>query len=379
MKAISALPGAICIVFFSCSSEKNSDAVHLPDYEFVIVDSLQVDHLGSLALLDIHEEKELFLFSSGDDNRLFLTNQSGEIISTFEEPGDSPTAFGSKTGSGTFVGDRIVIMGRTRFAIYDLDFNFQHGFKLGYPSSGMFYLSFDHLQPAIQNGKAKLVAFTGGAQTEASSNQPEYYSEYNTFDLIDLDSGTFTPVLPFHPKSRFLSGKAFDFIAPIYQVNGNEVSFVHKRDSLLYTYNLDQPDSFTATRIPFDDFIMKEGYPMKGKIDYETPSGREGMIQSYFKVGDLNLVIYYSGIKLENMPDMTLERDSLVKVFGKLNPEKWLVLDDAGHSSAPRATYDKFRPSRVDSEGNLWAMQNTYILDEEPDLVTYYKLKLVQK
>ncbi|SFT99166.1 hypothetical protein SAMN04489724_3229 [Algoriphagus locisalis] len=379
MKLTSLFITVLCITFYSCSSDKTAAIDTLPEYEFVISDSIQVDHLGSLILLDIHEEKQLFLFSSEDDNRLFLTNKSGELISTFDEPGDSPTAVGSHTGSGTFLGDQIIMMGMPRFGIYDLEFNFQRGFKMPYSPSGMFYLGFDHLQPVIKGGKHKLLAFTGGAQTEKPSNQPEYYQEYNTFDLIDLDSGTFTPVVPFHPQSRFLSGEAFRFIAPIYQVRENQVSFIHKRDTLLYSYSLDHPEEFSATRIPFDIFIMNKGFPMAGKPDYETPTDREGMIHSYFKVGDLHLFIYQSGIKLNNMPDRTLDKETLSKEFTRLNPMKWIVMDDSGNHSTPQEMNKKFNLSRIDSEGNLWAAQNIYALEEEPDFVTYYKLKLVRK
>ena len=377
MKLISLFITVLCISFYSCSSDQTAGVYALPEYEFEIIDSIQVDHLGTLILLDVHEEKGLFLFSCEENNHLFLTNKSGEIISTFDEPADSPSAFGSHTGAGTFLGDQIVIMGLPRFGIYDLDFNFLRGFKMPYFPSGMFYLSFDHLQPVMKGGKQKLLAFSGAAQTETPPNQQEYYQEYNTFDLIDVDSGTFTPVVPFHPQSRFLSGEAFRFIAPSYQAH--EVSFVHKRDTLLYSYSFDRPDAFAAKRIPFDTFIMNKGFPMSGEPDYETPTDREGMIHSYFKVGDLHLISYQSGIKLENLPDRSLDKESFSNELTRLNPMKWVVMDDSGNHSTPQVMDRKFNLSRTDSEGNLWAAQNIYVLEEEPDLVTYYKLKLVQK
>ena len=381
MKNLSFIFSLLIILCLSCSQKDSSSENQLPDYEFVITDSLQIDHLEALTLLDIHEDKELFLLTSQNSNSLFLANKSGEIIATFEEPGDAPTAFGNNTGSGVFLDNQIVIMGRTRFAVYDLDFNFQHGFKLPSPPSGMFYLGFDHLQPVTANETNKLVAFTGGPQTETPSNQPQYYQEYNTFDLIDPDSGTFTPIVPFHPQSRFLSGEAFNFVAPIFQTRGNEISFVHKRDTLLYTYIVDQPDSFTATRIPFDKFIMNKGFPMSGEPDYTTPKAREGEIYSYLKMEDLNLFIYQSGITLEDMPDRSLDDETLWKEFDRLNPMKWVVMDATGNISYPKPQPEQvyLSSARMDSEGNLWAGQNIYILDEEPDLITFYKLKLVQK
>tara|TARA_R110002020_G_scaffold239229_3_gene451781 strand:- start:376 stop:1515 length:1140 start_codon:yes stop_codon:yes gene_type:complete len=379
MKLISLFITVLCIAFYSCSEERTEDPNILPAYEFELIDSIQINHLGSLELLDVHVEKELYLFSTENDNHLFLTNKSGEIVSKFDEPVDSPKAFGNGTGSGIFFENQIVIMGYNQFAVYDLEFNFKHGFKLTYPGSDIFYANNDHLKRAFKNKKPMLLAFTGGPQNGVPSNQPEYYTEYNAFDLIDVDSGTFTPVVPFHPKSRFLSGKAFGYIQPKYHVEGNDISFIYSQDTLLFHYNLDQPETFTATRIPFDNFIINEGFRMKGQMDYETPSDVEGKIHTYFKVGDLNLIAYTSGIKHENIPDLTQEEDVLVKEFARINPLKWILLNDSGKSSNPQEMQSKFYITRVDSDGNFWAKQNTYMLEEESDLITYYKLKLVQK
>lgn len=371
-----------CMAFYSCSADRTDETAVLPEYEFVIVDSLQIDHLEPLTLLDIHVGKELFLLSAENDNSLFLADKSGEIIAKFDEPGDSPTAFGNNTGSGAFFDDQLVIMGRTRFAVYDLDFNFQRGFKLPYSPSGMFYLGFDHLQSVVENGKTKLLAFTGGAQTETQSNQPAYYSEYNAFDLIDVDSGTFSPVVSFHPRSRFLSGEAYQFLQPKFHVDGNRLSFVYTNDSLLYSYDLNKGNSsFAAAAVPFDSFLLNDGFPMNGQPDYETKKGRQGGIWGYFKVGENHLIMYTSGIKLENMPDLAQEEEVLIEEIGRLDPLKWIVMDETGKSSLPQTPPIKYsiHIGRMDSEGYFWAPQNIYALEEELDLLTFYKLKLVQK
>ena len=379
MKLFQLFLTVLCVALYSCSTERTNKGGVLPDYEFEIVDSLQIDLLESLYLMDIHVEKELFLLSTENDNRLFLADKSGKIIATFDEPADSPTAFGKGTGSGIFMDDQIIIMGYQQFAIYDLQFNFQKRFRLTYPGSDIFYRNNDNLKQIVLKGKPMLLAYTGGPQSGVPSNQPEYYSEYNAFDIIDVDSGTFKPVVPFHPKSRFLSGKAFEYIQPKYQVDGNQISFAYRQDTLLFHYNADQSEDFTATRIPFDKFLMNEGFPMRGQMDYVTPKDVEGKIHSYFKVGDLHLFSYTSGIKYENIPDLTLEEDILAREFGRINPLKYIVMNDSGKGSKPQEMKNEYYLTRIDTDGNLWAKQNTYVLDYEPDLITFYKLKLVQK
>ena len=118
---------------------------------------------------------------------------------------------------------------------------------------------------------------------------------------------------------------------------------------------------------------------MKGSPDYETKTDREGGIWSFFKIEDNHLMTYTSGIELENMPDMTQDREILIQELGKLNPVKWLVLNQNGESSKPQLLSDKYTLNRQDTHGFIWAEQNVYALEEEPEYAVFYKLKLAQK
>ena len=371
------------VSLFSCTSSetKNENTEGLSnEWELLILDSIQVDYLGDINLLAVHPEGTHFLFGSSDDNKLILTDNKGEITSIFDEPTDSPKSVGQFTSAATFFGDEIVAMGMNKLVIYDLDFQFIKSEKTPKIGRSMYYIGFDFLKPISINGKEQLLSFNGGPKNEIPSNQPEYYQEYNTFELIDLDENSFTPVVPFHPRSRFLSGEAFDFLRPNFQVDGSTVYFAYTNDSLLYSYDLALGDeSFEAINIPFDEFLLNPGYQMKGQMDYETPQDQEGGIWGLFLSQENVLITYNSGIELENMPDLNQEREQVIKEMGRLNPMKWIVMDEKGNFSAPKLTDDKYSLSRTDSQGFLWAKQNKYILESEPEFEVFYKIQLVQK
>ncbi|TXE06691.1 hypothetical protein [Algoriphagus aquimarinus] len=383
MKKINALFTCSILLAFACSSPKNNEenqSINSNEWELQIVDSIQVDYLGQLMLLAIHPDGNHFLFGNSANNHLILTDGKGDIITTYEEPADAPTSVGPLTTSATFLGDQIIAMGNNRLAVYDLKLQFLKSLKFPPIGRGMYYNGFDFLQPISLQGENELLGFIGGPQNDIPSNQPEYYSQYNLFELFNLDQETFSPVVPFHEKSRFLNGEAFDFLAPKFQVDGSKVSFVYSNDSLLYSYDLSvEQDSFKAQSIPFDKFLLNPGYPMKGSPDYETKTDREGGIWSFFKIGDNHLITYTSGIELENMPDLTQEMEILIQELERLNPMKWLVLDENGKSSRPQLVSDKYRLNRQDNHGFIWADQNVNSLEEEPEYAVFYKLKLVQK
>lgn len=203
----------ICLIncFFSCGS-KDNDNLSDTSYALEIVDSVQVDFLGNLQLYAVHSTKDLFLFHEFRQNQFILTDKNGQILSSFDQPGDSPSSYGKTPSSATFVDDSIVVMGQQKVVIYDLNFDFIKSHQKPYAGKGMFYSGYNHLQKANIANETHLIAFTGGPQHSAATNQEAYYSHFNTFDLISLDSGGFVPITPLHPKSRYKQGKAFNFI-----------------------------------------------------------------------------------------------------------------------------------------------------------------------
>lgn len=383
MKRNIALFSCTIIIVFACSSPKSESEDQLStstEWELQILDSIQVDYLGQLILLAIHPEENHFLFSNSANNHLILTNGKGDILATHEEPADAPTSVGALTTSATFLGDQIIATGRDRLAVYDLELQFQKSIKFPPFGRETYYIGYDFLKQISVKGKDGLLAFIGGPQNNMPSNAPEYYAQYNLFEMIDLDQETFSPVIPFHPKTRFLSGEAFDYLQPKFQVEGSTVYFVYTNDSLLYSYDLGEgPDSFKAQAIPFDKFLLNPGYPMQGSYDYETKKDREGGIWDYFKIGENHLMTYTSGIELENMPDMTQEEDVLIKESGRLNPFKWIVLTKTGDISSPQLMNGKYSLSRADSDGFIWGKKSTYHLNVEPEYEVFYKIQLVQK
>lgn len=370
-----------CLVLFSCGKKNSTDSDSL-DYELEIVDSIQISTLEGLELMDIHPEKDLFLFSISASNAPMLTtNSKGEILHRFDVPKDAPTGFGGITSGGIFMGDTILIQGPRGVYFYDLEFNFLKGLKRTYPPKGMIYSGFDHVRLADTYAGPALISFSGSPQTDFPPNRKEYYEGYNAMDLIPLSSEEFLPILPLHPESRFAkSGEAFNFISITFSLSGSQLTFSHQNDTLLYDVDLLNPElTQKSVGIPFDNFVMKKGFPYGGQEDYSSPADYAGQVANIYKVGDVDLIMYYSGIKKENLPPTSLSREEFRKETNRMNPEKWIIRNSKDQFSLPKSSSRKYRISRVDSQGRIWAMQDVYSLEEEPEVVTVYQIKLIQK
>jgi hypothetical protein len=379
------LSGAVLMTAFfvwGCGSSEEKRIGDSLDYELVIVDSIQVATLERLVLLDIQPEKDLFLFSVSTSNAPMLTtNSKGEVLQRFEVPKDAPTGFGGITSGGIFMGDTIVIQGPRGVYFYDLEFNFLKGLKRTYPPKGMIYSGFDHVRFVESFAGPSLISFSGNPQTDFPPNRKEYYEEYNAFDLIPLSNEEFKPIAPLHPDSRYLkSGEAFNFISVTFSTKGPQLTYAHQYDTLLYDVDLFDPElTQKPVGIPFDNFVMKKGFPYGSQEDYSGPSDYAGQISNLYKVGNLDIITYSSGIKKEDLPPTTLSRAEFRKETNRMNPPKWIIRNEKNQFSKPKLLPTSYRIARVDSQNRIWAMQNVNELDEEPEVVTVYLLKLVQK
>ena len=370
------------IFVWGCGAPEEKRNIDSLTWELEIVDSIQIATLEDLELMSVQAEKDLFLFSVfGKSTQMILTNSSGEILRRLDVPKDAPNGFGGLCAGAIFMGDTIIIQGRQGVYLYDLEFNFLKGLKRPYPLHGMFYSGFDHLYFAETSAGSSLVSFSGNPQTDFPPNQKGYYENYNAFDLIPLGTEEFKPTAPLHPDSRYLkSGEAFNFISLTFSVAENELTFAHQADTMLYDVDLKDPQlAQKAMRIPFDKFVLKSGFPYGSEEDYTSVEDIGGNIANLLKVGDLDLITYYSGLKRENFPSLDLGREAYQREIAQMNPQKWIVRNSKDQFSEPKLLPKKHRIVRVDIQNRIWAMQNVNELEEEPEVITLYQLKLVQK
>lgn len=116
-------------IFVGCrgSSSSKQDEV-LVEMELILVDSLTLDMMKTLHLIDFHKEKELYLMSApGLEGTYYIINKNGDII-VENSLADGPNGFGMVLHRGGFVGEEIVLVGTNRVYVYDLNLVRQRDF-----------------------------------------------------------------------------------------------------------------------------------------------------------------------------------------------------------------------------------------------------------
>ena len=381
-------------VLCTCSTKNESTSKSgASNYRLDIVDSVQVDLLAKgPQIMDVHPGTGDLLLTQSSPPKLWIVSPNGEIKTEWAKSGNGPDEIGNALLCAEFVGDGVAMMGYMQVKVFDKEFKTISSYKADYSLQGMLYTGFNHLM-TFKN-ESHLVAFTGGAQTEARYDSPEYYNEYNVVDVIDISESlnqetqvkgkAFKPIGKLEADSRFkTSGRAFFYIKPVFDVKNDMLIYGFNWDTTLVKRNLPTGELISKTSIPFDQFYLNQGWTM-GKAGQEMRSGnnpprdRAGNVERVLHADGFDLIFYRSGLSLEKVNEVKLEgRERILRLL-RLDYPKYLVLQDGKRVNTELRMNRKYStPSMADDRGYVWAAQNINELEEEPDLITYYKLKVV--
>ena len=379
----------------SCSesSERTSDVAAA--YELKIVDSVQVNLLSSgLNIADVKDETGEILAYQTRPPVAYILNPEGKVLKTMDRPSADPQAVGDYLLSGEFYEDGIALMGRTQVKTYDMDFNFRKSTKAHINYSGMIHMGLNQVFEIKGKDHNRLLAYMG-PETDLGAHLPEFYKEFKVATIVDphlageenltpenLDKEVYKPIGGLTDDSRYVStGKAFYFMKPVIDVRENMLYYAYEDDTSLFTVSLPSGELVEKIRIPFDNFILFEGYTMgeAGFKEQMEPRDWSGKISKLYKVGDFEVLIYSSGIKLKDVQALDPDSPDFREKISKANPQKHLILKNGVRMNSNLSLPEKITYfDMADNEGFLWAHQDISKLEEEPDLITFYKLKVVE-
>ena len=385
----------LSIFLLSCQQENQDSEKIASNYELQIVDSVRIDLLSSgLNIVDVNDVTGNILGIQSDPPVAYILSPKGEILKTMDRDPNDPQAVGQYLLSGEFYEDGIALMGMMRVKTYDNEFNLRTSTKPHYNQSGMIYMGHNHLFEIKGDDHNRLVSYFG-PQTELRSQVPEYYEEYNVVDVLDPylipegmttaanpDELVYKPIGRLPEDSRYkLSGRAFYFMKPVIDVKDNMLYYAFRDDTSMFKVSLPSGELVEETRIPFDNFILFDGYTIgqAGFKEQTQPRDRSGRIEKVFSLGDFEVVVYYSGMKLSEVNELDRDSPDFRERLEKIDYKKHLILKNGLRMNKNLRLPDKVSYfDMADNEGFLWAHQDISNLEEEPDLITFYKLKVVE-
>ncbi|MCH7408999.1 hypothetical protein MM239_06310 [Belliella sp. DSM 111904] len=379
-------------VLVSCSESNDEDLGTSFGYELMIADSLDLRILGSPTLASVSEDGNKLVFYDYSNKEFVFTDDSGEVLSKFSKKGDTPDSYGFLMEFPGFIADdQVAVTGMKGIFVYDLNGGLVKKFSHPELMGGAAFMSFPGkgIESTTIDGSVYLLSKSVRIRDTYAGEQ-EFYDKFKAIELVDLEIGSFTDIVPFERGSKFLDGNGYyesDY-APAFKAYNGKLYVVLGGEAKLNVYALSPEgvslDTIVELQIPdFGDLpITSRDVFTQGSVAVKanTPAIRN------IHVLDEKLVIhYFGGIEEEKLKDANALWEAGDKEGFEIQYKKVLeqVVQGVLILDAKRLNvFDNLKlPEGVNLRGFasgggfLW-MERTPDPDDEEEFLRIYKVKI---
>ncbi len=359
----------LCLLIFLVACESTQEEADKLEYELVLVDSIQFDgdyEMPSIVATHPQTDELMVLAYQGGESFILIVDTNGSIKQEFKYPTEGPSSVGEGLMSATYFRDGYAIMGRAAIGIYNKQFEITKRIAITLAMPMVTFNHTRHLQTIEKNGKEQLL-FHFSPEGNYTIDDPEFYQNYNPLTILDVEEEHFQAYGSLHEASLYLQGSKWLMIRPLFSVKNQETHLAFISDTVSYVFD-EMGNEARRAKIPFDKFVHHVAIP-----EDAPPKGTYGRIMSYIHHEGLDIWEYLPGLSAS-------EKSNMVENGPNPNTKRIMISKNGEALGAPfelpeRVSYLNL----VDKDGFIWAPQNVYALEEEPERNTLYKLEIQTK
>lgn len=389
---------SLAYFLYACSAEDKSTPLNedSQSYRLQIVDSLQIDYLGQIYLLD-RNTKGQFLLQDPQRNSYMVADEGGQIIHEFiinEDDRDYP---GISFESPAFYKDELIVFNAQK-GLHFFDFEGKLQSKTDDPLESNVYISRmggKGIFEVTWGGKDFLLtnrlSFMGG-----DANTQAFYDDFRALNRYDPESQQIEAFIPLAPESIFLDGKYYSSgrLLNRFDMEGNQIALVYAKDPHAYLYEmvndsliLQQTLALTEEVLYLDKQKEREEPVKEGESRVVVGSS---MASFQMKMGESNvgnvallpdnllMVQYNPGLPEELREDAKIVQDGdAIRIENPDNiPRDHYVVFKNGRKAGGDELPSRLKSMIFEQDGFIWfsAEPNEQV---EEDFVTWYKVKLL--
>ncbi len=304
--------GLTASLFFACQSSEEDEKVDKQAseaYDLKIVDSLRVDYLGYLSLLDINNRGQ-YLLNDPQRGAYLVANENGEILEQFILNPDSKD-FSSRPYHGpAFFRDSLLVFNTPNgISFHRFDGSLQSRFGSDEPKGTPIIMSgskavFD----VTVNGKPKVLYRNTAVLGDYPGEEEIFLKDFKAAMLFDLEEKTTTSHIPLSEDSEYWNRGIF--YEPLRLINRMDVQddqlfIVFSKDPFIYRYQIKEDEFKLIETIHLDEEIKY----LYTKENYSSKLSGESSVTNVAVVGDKVWVQYNPGLRI----DLQQERQSVVE------------------------------------------------------------------
>jgi hypothetical protein len=365
-------------LFFSCSEIGSSTAPKT--YSLEITDSLQVDYLGEMMLVDYDPKAQKYLLATDMLYEYLEVDEQGKILNhhKFSEEGLAPVS--QALGLGYFNGDVTVLNPPKGY------FRFQDSTKVGeinipYP----YQVVFMHPKLGMFESGNKIYYPKPWPESLAfEMNEGSFYQTLYTMPIIeslDKTTGDTLGVLRLPESSTLIGDQVHGFPVPVYTMDKNTLllSMWFEPRFYVYTKEGDRFEYQKTVEVDIPDWVPYTPAPLDKAEQFFVENGKKaaGNLSNLLVSGDYYIAVYNKGLSEAQLSELGDPRTSGLARMKK-NPHFAAIFDKDFNQVATNVPFpitSNF-PHVVNADGELVVSKVAAMSDTEDEGVILYKLKL---
>lgn len=372
----------LAIVIFSisqiaCSKKEVSDLENFSnEWELVILDSIQVDYLGSVGGGDFRNGKGVIF--NFQENKLIEFDSMGSILHESSYPTDGPGKVQYPTQLRYTEDGRLFAASFVGW-LYELntDLSLKQEIKLSFPSQANDGGGF---MRNLEIWNDSLVSYYPG-RDGANPYDPHFVRDHFLLEKIDPKTGGSVPLIKIPSTSRYSSDKFFERPWIQFGISGNRLHLALSNESMIHVYDLNDGGVYLNTVDFKPSKFLDNGEHQK---EYQYISGRrmlDGVIRQLFVTKKGTVVFFNEGID----EDIFVQNElNIPKNFPKYkdfqNQILKIIVKDSILSNEIKVPYNIGRIMNIEElDEPFYALRDDEFIGEEQDYITFYKLQLVRK
>lgn len=366
------------LLIYSCSapSQKESQSVKSNEWELQILDSIQVDYLGTVDGGDFN--KGTGVIFNFKENKLIKFDESGNVLFEQSYPSDGPGKLQYPTQIKILDNGSIIAASFIGW-LYDIndDLSFKREIKLEFPTEakdgGGLLKNLD-----IWNGK--IISYYPG-RDGANPYDPHFFRDHYLLEMIDSETGKSEPLIKIPATSRYSSDKYYERPFLQFGILKNQLYMTLDNEPLVHVYDLSDHNKYLHT-YNFEPTKFLDNREHSKPYEYVSNSKMlDASIQQFYPTEDGIFVLYTEGISEEIFQQNDLKDSKNFPLYKNFQRQIIKIINpDSTLSNEINVPYSIGRILNITSlSAPFYAVRNDDYIGEEQEYLTFYKLQLKRK
>lgn len=374
----------------ACTAEKEESKTSTPlseqSLEFEIYDSLVVDHLGNLEMMDISPDSQTFLLRDQNTDSILVASATGELLFQYKLSGEGPNQYRKNLyGKSRFLNNEEFLIPTTGGVYrYDIQGSLQKHYEPDF--TPMAQIIIGGAENLMIHGGQLYLNLPGRNAEEFGSQGIEYQQNSTHIEILDLQTETYSPAVTFPESSKFSSSeKAYKFYStyPTYAIDSDSLYISYRHEAKIFAYPLTDLSTLGSTRtIPFEVFVENEPKSDQVENNINISELYAGTINKIIALENQQFIIdFLSGLTSEEYDEAVAraggDMNKQWEELGKVNQGGLVIFDGKSLSQPITKPEILGQLNKFVSKDEIWFSLN--FSKAENDYSVIYKTRLVEK